>query len=92
MYLVTKHKSRLFAVWLILIFIKISMFEYPDVIKHCTSYDEMESLYHYNPSEVIIIHNLEDKLINNIINFASIKTECIHKINVNETNTCQISK
>ena len=68
---------------------KSSMFEYQDVYsKHCTSYDEMERFISiYNPSEVIIIHNLEDRLINNIINFASIKTECIHKININETNT-----
>mgnify|MGYP001219634794 CR=1 FL=1 len=68
---------------------KSSMFEYQDVFsKHCTSYDEMERFISiYNPSEVIIIHNLEDRLVNNIINFASIKTECIHKININETNT-----
>ena len=68
---------------------KSSMFEYQDVYsKHCTSYDEMERFISiYNPSEVIIIHNLEDRLINNIINFASIKTECIHKINMNETST-----
>lgn len=68
---------------------KSSMFEYQDVFsKHCTSYDEMERFISiYNPSEVIIIHNLEDRLVNNIISFASIKTECIHKININETNT-----
>lgn len=68
---------------------KSYMFEYQDVFsKHCTSYDELERFISiYNPSEVILIHNIEDRLINNIINFASIKTDCIHKININNDDS-----
>ena len=64
---------------------KSSIFEYEEPFsKYCTSYDELERYISiYNPSEVIIIHNLDDSLINNIINYASITTECIHKINLN---------
>ena len=71
---------------------KSSIFEYAEPFsRHCTSYDELERYVSiYNPSEVIIIHNLDNSLINNIINFASINTECIHKISLDIDNTNSI--
>ena len=50
---------------------KSSIFEYQEQFsKYCTSYDELERYISiHNPSEVVLIHNLDDSLINNIINY-----------------------
>ena len=65
---------------------KSSIFEYQESFsQHCTSYDEVERYVSiYNPSEVIFIHNLGDSMIDNVIQYSSISTNCIHKINLDE--------
>jgi len=50
------------------------------------AYDELEKYISiYNPSEVIIIHNLDDDTVENIIKFSGITTDCIHKHNLEES-------
>lgn len=51
------------------------------------AYDELEKYISiYNPSEVIIIHNLDDTIIENIIKFSGITTDCIHKHSLESTS------
>ena len=64
---------------------KSSIFEYEEeLIKHNTIFDELELFISiYNPSEIILIYDLNDnKYIDSLINFASIQTNCIHKIDL----------
>jgi DNA mismatch repair protein MutS len=64
---------------------KSSMFEFSNIFQHDpTIYDELERYVSiYNPSEMIIIHNLTDDLINDIIQFTSITSKSIIKVNLN---------
>ena len=79
---------------------KSSIFEYEEeLIKHNTIFDELELFISiYNPNEIILIYDLEDeKYIESLISFASIKTNCIHKVNlksveVNEENVNKAKK
>ena len=49
------------------------------------AYDELEKYISiYNPSEVIIIHNLAEDAVENIIKFSGITTDCIHKHNLEQ--------
>jgi DNA mismatch repair protein MutS len=69
---------------------KTSIFEFSkDFIHNPSTYDELEryiSIYH--PNECIIIANFEENIINDIINFTSINSIKIHKINItSNTNT-----
>lgn len=68
---------------------KSSIYEYQESFsQHCTSYDEIERYVSiYNPSEVIFIHNLSNSLIQNIIQYSSIATQCIHNINLDDEST-----
>jgi len=50
-----------------------------------TTFDELERFYcSYHPSELIIIHNCEEKQINDIIAFADIDANLIHKVSIND--------
>ncbi len=53
-----------------------------------TTFDELERFYcSYKPNELIIIHNCEEKQINDIIAFADIDTQLIHKVSLtNDTS------
>jgi len=65
---------------------KSSIFEYDEeVIKHNTIFDELELFISiYNPNEIVLIYDLDDqKYIDSLISFASIQTDCIHKIDLN---------
>ena len=51
-----------------------------------TIFDELDRFNSiYNPTETIIIHNLDEK-INDVIQFASLQTKSIHLINENDTS------
>ena len=68
---------------------KTSIFEFSNDYHHnpCT-YDELEKyIAVYNPSETIIISNLEDDIVNNIIQFANITSRQIHKIDIRKNTT-----
>lgn len=46
------------------------------------AYDDLERYVSiYQPSELIVIHNLTEKIIEEILHFADIKTDCRHIIN-----------
>ena len=46
------------------------------------AYDELERYISiYQPSELIVIHNLSEKLIDDILHFVDLKTECRHIFN-----------
>ena len=48
-----------------------------------TTFDELERFYcSYRPNELIVIHNCEDKQINDIIAFADIEARLIHKVSL----------
>ena len=63
---------------------KTSIFQFKEAyINNPTTYDELERFISiYNPSEVILISNLEDKEIDDVINFTNINCNSIHKINI----------
>jgi DNA mismatch repair protein MutS len=57
-------------------------------IKNPTTFDELERFIStYNPSETIIISNLDTNDINDIISFCNIKSKSLHLVNLNDTNT-----
>ena len=68
---------------------KTSVFEFSKkYINNPTTYDELERFISiYNPSEAIIITNLaKEKEIDDIINFANIKCDLIHRIHLTSGN------
>lgn len=64
---------------------RTSLFEHIVENEHCPStYDEIERFQSiYNPSEVIIISNMNEKCINDIVAFANMNPKSIHIISYN---------
>lgn len=66
---------------------KTNIFQFKETyVNNPTTYDELERFISiYNPSEVILISNLQNLLeIDSIISYAGIDCSLIHKINVND--------
>ena len=63
---------------------KTSMFQVTNLYLHDpATYDEVERFVSiYNPSEIIIIHNLCDDIINDIIKFTNIQSTSIIKVDI----------
>jgi len=63
---------------------KTTIFQFKETyINNPTTYDELERFVSiYNPSEVILISNLNDKQLDDVINFTNINCSSIHKINI----------
>jgi DNA mismatch repair protein MutS len=61
---------------------KSSIYEYKEKFLDCpTTYDDVERfLSIYNPSEMILIHNLSEKELEHMILYSEIKCSLIHKI------------
>jgi DNA mismatch repair protein MutS len=61
---------------------KTNVFEFSNEYQHNpATYDELERFVSIcNPSEVIIISEMEDRIIDDIIIFAGIQCQCIHKM------------
>ena len=61
---------------------KTSIFQFQEIyLDNPTTYDELERFISiYNPSEVIFISNCLESTMDDIINYADIKCEVIHKI------------
>ena len=73
---------------------KTSIFQFKEpYLNSPTTYDELERFISvYNPSETIIISNLSEKEVNDVISFANIKSNLIHKIYINrDTNNTNTS-
>ena len=65
---------------------KTTLFQFKEIyVNNPTTYDELERFISiYNPSEVILISNLPDrKELDNIISYAGISCNLIHKIHLN---------
>ena len=73
---------------------KTSVFEFTkDYLHNPSTYDELEryiSIYH--PNECIIISNLSNDIIDDIINYTSIDSAKIHKVNFLDANECDMLK
>lgn len=71
---------------------KSSIFEFTANYQHDPStYDEIQRYISINkPSEILIVHNLTDDIINDIITFINIESISIIKINMN--NTSELTK
>ena len=73
---------------------KSSLFEYEtQFIMNPTSFDELEryiSVFH--PNEVIIIHSLSEREINQVIQFSGIKTNKIHCVPLSDKKTENCTK
>lgn len=66
---------------------RTSLYQFKEIyINNPTTYDELERFISvYNPSEVILISNLPtEKEMNNIIHYAGISCNLIHKINIGQ--------
>jgi len=74
---------------------KTNIFQFKEnYVNSPTTYDELERFISiYNPSEVILISNLPDETeLDNIISYAGISCNLIHKINLNKTDLLSNSK
>ena len=71
-----------------------SIFEFNNILSNDpTCYDELERfLSIYNPSEIIIIHNLDNKEYNNCVSYANVNAYSIHNIDLNSENKKNIEK
>ena len=74
---------------------KTNIFQFKEnYVNSPTTYDELERFISiYNPSEVILISNLPDETeLDNIISYAGISCNLIHKINLNKPDLLSNSK
>jgi DNA mismatch repair protein MutS len=73
---------------------KTSIYQFKETfLNNPTTFDELERFVSiYNPSEVIMISNLADNVINDVINYANIHSAKIHKINYVTQETDQSSR
>jgi DNA mismatch repair protein MutS len=64
----------------------VHSFEYQELFYHNpTTYDSIEKFVAvYNPMEFIVIHNLENDMINSILQFINLKSKKVTKINLQE--------
>jgi DNA mismatch repair protein MutS len=67
---------------------KSTIFEFSNLYQHDpATYDELERFISvYKPSEVIIIHNINDSKVNDIIKFSNIQSKSLIKIDINVDN------
>lgn len=65
------------------------IFEFKERYFHSpTTYDEIERFYStHHPTEIIFIHNCEEAMVDEIINFAAIECPTIHKISSENTES-----
>lgn len=68
---------------------KTSIFEYQtECINSPSTFDELEKFISvYNPSEIIIISNLENDYIDNAISYSNIITKTLHRIDINNLSS-----
>lgn len=72
---------------------KTNVFEYQvENINSPITFDELERFISiYNPGEIIIITNLDDKYVQNIISYSNINSKQQHIYNISETNQSQLN-
>jgi DNA mismatch repair protein MutS len=72
---------------------KTSIFEFKEIyINNPTTFDELERIISsYNPSETVIIYNLNKKEVDDIINYTNIQSQCIHFVSLLDDESMDIS-
>jgi len=74
---------------------KTNIFQFKEIyINNPTTYDELERFISiYNPSETILISNLQgENEIDYVISYAGITSSLIHKINITSENTIKMTR
>ena len=68
---------------------KSSIFEFKEIyLKTPTTFDELERFVSiYKPSEVLIIGNIDDKEMDEILNYANVECNSVHKISLLNTES-----
>jgi DNA mismatch repair protein MutS len=69
---------------------KSNIFQYSESIEHKThspiTYDELERFISITcPTEIILIHNVQPTILDDITSYANIQSKKIHKINLNDS-------
>ncbi len=66
----------------------VNSFEYQELYYHNpTTYDSIEKFIAvYNPMEFIVIHNLENDIVNSILQFINLRSKKVTKINIHEND------
>jgi DNA mismatch repair protein MutS len=67
---------------------KVDVFEYQEIYYHNpTTYDSIERFISiYKPTEMIVIHNLEDVIINGVLQYLSMKSKKITLVDLNKND------
>lgn len=67
---------------------KVAIFEYNiEYFHNPTTFNNLEQFINiYMPSEIIVIHNLEDAIIDDIINYAGISSKLVHRVSIYDEN------
>ena len=71
---------------------KVDVFEYQEIYYHNpTTYDSIERFISiYNPTEMIVIHNLEDVIINGVLQYLALKSKKVTLVDLNKNNVYSI--
>jgi DNA mismatch repair protein MutS len=73
---------------------KTSFFEFKETyLKNPTTFDELERFISvYKPSEILMASNLTDEDMSDILNYANVECNTIHKISLLKDNKSELSK
>ena len=68
---------------------KVDLYEYEHVFYHNpTTYDDIERFISiYNPNELVVIHNIEDTIVDSILQFINVKSKKITRVNLNDKSS-----
>lgn len=65
---------------------KVDVFEYEQLYYHNpTTYDDVERFISiYNPNELVVVHNIEEIVLDGILQYINLKSKKVTKINLND--------
>jgi DNA mismatch repair protein MutS len=66
---------------------KVDVFEYEQLYYHNpTTYDDIERFISiYNPNELVVVHNIEDQILDGILQYINFKSKKVTRVNLNES-------
>ena len=67
---------------------KVDVFEYENLYYHNpTTYDDIERFISiYNPNELVVVHNIEDKVLDGILQYINLKSKKITRVNLHDSS------
>lgn len=67
---------------------KVDVFEYEQLYYHNpTTYDDIERFMTiYNPNELIVVHNIEESVLDGILQYINFKSKKVTRVNLNDTS------